>query len=232
MSEESYPKPNYYNADHGLRKMSTKAFEIENESFAKIDGEVGVHTYDELEWAIVRRVIHATADFDFAGKEKITFHGDVFASAFKAIEDECHILSDVEMVLSGINKQLTKELNLKTLCRISDISVIKYSRDNNLTRSQVAMDFSAAQIQNGIVVIGNAPTALFQLISMIRENRVKPALVIGIPVGFISALESKRELLRTPIPSITNIGRKGGSAAASSIINALMLIHKSRVRQN
>ena len=99
MSEESYPKPNYYNADHGLRKMSTKAFEIENESFAIIDSEVGVHTYDELEWAIVRRVIHATADFDFAGKEKITFHGDVFASAFKAIGHECHIISDVEMVL-------------------------------------------------------------------------------------------------------------------------------------
>ena len=84
MSEESYPKPNYYNADHGLRKMSTKAFEIENESFAIIDSEVGVHTYDELEWAIVRRVIHATADFDFAGKEKITFHGDVFVSVFQS----------------------------------------------------------------------------------------------------------------------------------------------------
>ena len=94
------------------------------------------------------------------------------------------------------------------------------------------MDFSAAQIQNGIVVIGNAPTALLHVISMFRENRVKPALVIGIPVGFISALESKKELLSTPVPSITNIGRKGGSAAASSIINALMLIYKTRLRQN
>lgn len=232
MSEESSPRPNYFNADHDLRKMSTKAFGIENESFAIIDSEVGVHNYSELEWAIVRRVIHATADFDFAGKDRIAFHGDVFESAFGAIENGCHIVSDVEMVFSGINKQLTRDLNLKTLCRISEDSVIKYARDNNLTRSQVAMDFSAAQIQNGIVVIGNAPTALLHVISMFRENRVKPALVIGIPVGFISALESKKELLSTPVPSITNIGRKGGSAAASSIINALMLIYKTRLHQN
>jgi len=232
LSEESYPRPNFYNADHHLRKMSTKAFGIENESFAIIDGEVGPHTYNELEWAVVRRVIHATADFDFAGKEKIMFHGDVFASAFGAIKNGCHVVSDVEMVLSGINKQLARELNLKTWCRISEDSVTKYSRDNNLTRSQVAMDFSAAQIQNGIVVIGNAPTALFQVISMFKENRVKPALVIGIPVGFISALESKKELLCTPVPSITNIGRKGGSAVASSIINALLLIYKTRLHQN
>jgi precorrin-8X/cobalt-precorrin-8 methylmutase len=211
--------------------MSTKAFGIENESFATIDSEVGAHTYSELEWAIVRRVIHATADFDFAGKEKITFHGDVFTSTFAAIGNGCHVVSDVEMVLSGINKQSVKELNLKTLCRISEDSVIKSSRDNNLTRSQVAMEFSAAQIQDGIVIIGNAPTALFQVISMFREARVKPALVIGVPVGFISALESKRELLRIPVPSITNIGRKGGSAAACSIINALMLIYKTRLYQ-
>ena len=232
MSEESSPRSNYYNADHDLRKMSTKAFGIENESFATIDSEVGAHTYSELEWAIVRRVIHATADFDFAGKEKITFHGDVFTSTFAAIGNGCHVVSDVEMVLSGINKQSVKELNLKTLCRISEDSVIKNSRDNNLTRSQVAMEFSAAQIQDGIVIIGNAPTALFQVISMFREARVRPALVIGVPVGFISALESKRELLRIPVPSITNIGRKGGSAAACSIINALMLIYKTRMHQN
>ena len=231
MSEESSPRSNYYNADHDLRKMSTKAFGIENESFATIDSEVGAHTYSELEWAIVRRVIQATADFDFAGKEKITFHGDVFTSTFAAIGNGCHVVSDVEMVLSGINKQSVKELNLKTLCRISEDSVIKNSRDNNLTRSQVAMEFSAAQIQDGIVIIGNAPTALIQVISMFREGRVKPALVIGVPVGFISALESKRELLRIPVPSITNIGRKGGSAAACSIINALMLIYKTRLYQ-
>jgi len=232
LSEESSTRPNYYNADQDLRKMSTKAFGIENESFAIIDNEVGTHTYNELEWAIVRRVIHATADFDFAEKEKIIFNGDVFSSVFGAIKNGCYVVCDVEMVLSGINKQLALELNLKTLCRISEDSVKKYSRDNNLTRSQVAMDMSSSQIQNGIVVIGNAPTALFQVISMFREKRVKPALIIGIPVGFISALESKKELLRTPVPSISNIGRKGGSSAASSIINALMLIYKTRMHQN
>lgn len=227
MSEESTAKPNYYNADHYLRGMSKRAFRIENESFTIIDNEVGTHGYNELEWAIVRRVIHATADFDFAGKEKILFQGDVFQSAFGAIKNGCHIVTDVEMVLSGINKPLAKELNLKAVCRISDASVATYSRENNLTRSQVAMDFSASQIQNGIVSIGNAPTALLQVISMLREKRAKPALIIGIPVGFVSAPESKKELLRTPFPCITNIGRKGGSAAASAIINALMLIYKT-----
>ena len=141
MSEESSPGPNYFNADHYLRNMSRKAFGIENESFAIIDSEVGVHNYHELEWAIVRRVIHATADFDFAGKEKITFYGDVFPSAFEAIKNGCYVVSDVEMVLSGINKRLAKELHLKPLCRISEDSVIKYSHANNLTRSQVAIDF-------------------------------------------------------------------------------------------
>ena len=166
------------------------------------------------------------------GKKKLPFMEPYSHQLLQRLKMVCHLVSDVDMVLSGINKQLAKELDLKTLCRISDDSVAKYSRDNNLTRSQVAMDFSAAQIQNGIVVIGNAPTALFQIISMFRENRVKPALIIGIPVGFISALESKKELLRTPVPSITNIGRKGGSAAACSIINALMLIYKTRLRQD
>lgn len=231
MDEESSPRASYYNADPNLRKMSNKAFGIENESFMIIDKEVGSHTYSDLEWAVVRRVIHATADFDFARKEKIVFHRDAFTSAFKAIESGCHVVSDVDMVFSGINKQLIKEFSLKPLCRISDISVINYSRENNMTRSRVAMEFSAAQIQNGIVVIGNAPTALLQVISMIREGRAKPSLLVGIPVGFVSALESKKELLHTHVPYITNVGRKGGSAAASSIINALMLVYKSKIQQ-
>jgi precorrin-8X/cobalt-precorrin-8 methylmutase len=230
LSEESSPGARYYNAEPSLRKMSKKAFGIENESFMIIDKEMGSHSYTDLEWAVVRRVIHATADFDFAGKEKIVFHGDAFTSAFKAIESGCHVVSDVDMVLSGLNKQSVKELNLKPLCKISDISVIKYSQENNMTRSQIAMEFSAPQIQNGIVVIGNAPTALLQLISMIKEDRARPSLVVGIPVGFVSALESKKELLHTSVPSVTNIGRKGGSAAASSIMNALMLIHKTKIQ--
>lgn len=229
MKKESSRSYSFYNADSKLRKMSPKAFGIENESFMIIDREAGSHGYSDLEWAIVRRVIHATADFDFAGKERIVFSGDVFKSAFDAIEAGCHIIADVEMVLSGMNKQLAGQLDLKPLCRISDSSVIKYSHDNNMTRSQVAMEFSADQIQNGIVVIGNAPTALFQVISMIMGGRAKPALVIGIPVGFVSAVESKKQLLDAPVPSITNIGRKGGSPAASSIINALMLIYRSTV---
>lgn len=232
MNEETSPRSRYYNAGPGLRKMSNKAFGIENESFMIIDKEVGPHSYTDLEWAIVRRVIHATADFDFARKEKIVFHGDVFTAAFKAIQSGCHIISDVDMVFSGLNKQLVKELSLKPLCKISDISVSKYSRENNLTRSQVAMESSAAEIENGIVVIGNAPTALLQVILMIREDRARPSLVVGIPVGFVSALESKKELLHTCIPFITNIGRKGGSAAASSIMNALMLAYKSKIQQS
>jgi precorrin-8X/cobalt-precorrin-8 methylmutase len=208
--------------------MSERAFDIEKRSFEIIDTEVGKHGYDEMQWTIVRRVVHATADFDFAtGKSKIIFHPVAIQSSFAAMKNQCAIVSDVDMVLAAINKKSLASLGLRPRCYISDMSVAEQSRSTGKTRSELAMRRATEEINGGIVVIGNAPTALYELIQMIREGTVLPALVVGVPVGFVSAPESKEELARLDVPIITNSGRKGGSPAASSIINALMLLYQN-----
>jgi precorrin-8X/cobalt-precorrin-8 methylmutase len=207
--------------------MSERAFDIEKKSFEIIDSEIGSHGYSEQQWAIVRRVIHATADFDFAGKGRILFHEKAIGSAFDAIRNKCTIVTDVDMVLAAINKKSLADLGLKTACYISDGKVAEEARRSGRTRSETAMRHAARDIDGSIVVIGNAPTALYEVIGMIRESVIKPALVVGIPVGFVSAPESKEELAKMDVPFITNVGRKGGSPAASSIINAMLLLYKS-----
>lgn len=206
------------------RGMSEKALEIENQSFKIIDEEIGEHTYNPTEWSIVRRVIHSTADFDFARAAKIVFQNEALSSGFDAIKKRCTIVCDVDMVLSALNKKSLTRLGLDAVCYISDEKLIEMSRTSNKTRSQLAMRIASNEMNGGIVLVGNAPTALFETIKMINEGTTKPALVVGIPVGFVSALESKQALSQTAIPNITNNGRKGGSPAASSIMNALMLL--------
>ena len=212
------------------REISDKALDIEEKSFDIIDREICSHSYNELEWNIVRRVIHATADFDFARSGLIIFHENAIEAAFQAIKNKCSIITDVEMVLSAINKKSLTNLGLRIQCNISNPEVINEARKLNKTRSQMAMRCTATEMNGGIVVIGNAPTALYETINMIREGITKPALVVGVPVGFVSAAESKNELSKLDIPFITNLGRKGGSPAAASIINAIMLLYQSRPR--
>ena len=209
--------------------MSGRAFDIEKQSFEIIDSEVGKHDYDEVQWTIVRRVIHATADFEFAtGNGKIIFHPKAIDSAFSAIKNRRAVVSDVDMVLAAINKKALADLGLRPLCYISDPSLAEVARKTGRTRSELAMRHAAGEIESGIVVIGNAPTALYELIRMIQEGVATPALVVGIPVGFVSAPESKAELAKLDVPFITNSGRKGGSPAASSIMNAIMLLYQSK----
>jgi precorrin-8X/cobalt-precorrin-8 methylmutase len=210
------------------RNMSQRSFNIERQSFDIIESEVGNHGYTDDQWAIVRRVIHATADFDFAKGCKIVFHRKAIESAFLAISRKSFIVSDVEMVLHGINKRLLSEMGMEGVCYINDPECIEDSKKLNRTRSELAMHKAIDKINDGIVVIGNAPTALYQLISLINEKKVKPLLVVGIPVGFVSAVESKSDLMNLDIPFITNHGRKGGSSAASSIVNALLLLYSSK----
>jgi precorrin-8X/cobalt-precorrin-8 methylmutase len=214
------------------RDMSTRSFNIEKQSFDIIESEIGKHDYDEDQWVIVRRVIHATADFDFAKNCKIIFHPNAIESAFLAFSKQSYIVTDVEMVLHGINKKSLSTLNIPGVCYINDPECIKDSKKFNKTRSELAIQKSMDKINNGIVVIGNAPTALYEVISLIKEKKLFPSLVIGIPVGFVSAVESKNELSKLDVPFITNKGRKGGSSAASSIINALLLLYIERTRKN
>ena len=209
--------------------VSEKAMDIEKRSMAIIEQEVGKHSYNELEWIIVRRIIHATADFDFAKQNAIIFHKDAIASALNAIANKCAIVGDSDIVLAALNKKSLNDFGLRCVCKISDAMVASEAKQLNKTRAEVAMRKAATEINNGIVAIGNAPTALYEIIRMVNEGVVKPALIIGIPVGFVSAVESKEELLNVNVPYITNKGRKGGSTVAAAIINALLGIYRNRM---
>lgn len=223
-----------YSGSAAGRAMSEKAFDIENRSFEIIESEIGNnHQYNEIHWVIVRRVIHATADFDFAGNARIIFHPRAIESAFDAIKNRCTIVTDVDMVLAAISKKSTADLGLSTVCYISDRMVAEEACKLGRTRSESAMRHAAKDMDGGIVAVGNAPTALYEVINMIREGLTKPALIVGIPVGFVSATESKEELAKmNDVPFITNMGRKGGSSAVSSIINAIMLMYQSKKKSS
>ena len=208
--------------EQGKWKLQTrKGQSIEDESMEIIEREIGSHTYSDMEWPIVRRIIHATADFDFAGKNKIVFHKDAIKSGTSALKNGCNIITDVNGVIGGLNKQNPKDFGNDIICNISDPGLAERAKQVNKTRAQMSMGVAAPKMNGGIVVIGNAPTALLEVIKMIRVWALKPALVIGIPVGFVSAAESKEELQTIDVPFITNVGRKGGSSCAASIVNAL-----------
>jgi len=201
--------------------QTRKGQSIEDASMQVIEREIGSHSYNEKEWSIVRRVIHSTADFDFARENAIVFHKDAIESGLNALKAGCRIVVDVNGVAGLLNKQNTKKFGNNVICRISDPEITRQVQESNKTRSQMSMRRSSSDIDEGLVVIGNAPTALFEVIQMIKEDITRPALIVGIPVGFISATESKEELRKVAIPFITNRGRKGGSSSAAAIVNAL-----------
>ncbi|MCH8914253.1 MAG: precorrin-8X methylmutase [Thaumarchaeota archaeon] len=202
--------------------QTEKGQSIEDASMQMIEDEIGTHQYNEKQWPIVRRVIHSTADFDFAGKNKIIFHKDAIDSSMNALRNGCSIVVDVNGVIGGLNKQNPKDFGNNIICNISNPEIMELAKKEGKTRSQVSMRAAISDINGGVVAIGNAPTALIEVIRMVKEGIVKPALIIGIPVGFICAAESKEELSKLEeVPFITNIGRKGGSSSASAIINAI-----------
>ena len=202
--------------------QTKKGQSIEDASMQMIEEEIGSHPYNEKEWPIVRRIIHSTADFDFANKNKIIFHKDAIESGINALKNGCSIVVDVNGVIGGLNKQNPKDFGNEIVCNISKPEIMELAKKAGKTRSQVSMRAAQSDIDKGVVVIGNAPTALQEVIKMIKEGIVKPALIIGIPVGFICASESKEELSKLEeVPFITNLGRKGGSSSASAIINAI-----------
>ena len=208
--------------------ITKKGQSIEDKSMEIIDSEIGPHPYSPDEWTIVKRVIHSTADFDFARENKLVFHEDAITSGIEALQKGCSIISDVSAVIGGLNKDNLKKFGNNVICNISDPLVVDEAKRMDKTRAQTSMRMAAKDMNQGIVAIGNAPTALLEVIQMIRERAVSPALVIGIPVGFVCAAESKDELRTSNVPYITNIGRKGGSPCASAIVNALFKILVSR----
>jgi len=201
--------------------QTEKGQSIEDQSMQIIENEIGSHKYNEQEWPIVRRVIHATADFDFAKENKIIFHKDAIKNGINALKNGCNIIVDVNGVIGGLNKQNLKDFGNNTICNISNQIIVEEAKKYNKTRAQMSMRMAASEMKGGIIVIGNAPTALLEVIQMIQEGATTPALVIGIPVGFVSSPESKEALQALDVPYITNKGRKGGSPCASAIVNAL-----------
>ena len=208
--------------------ITQKGQSIEDKSMEIIENEIGSHPYSKDEWPIVRRIIHATADFDFARQNMIVFHKDAISNGIDALKNGCNIIVDVNGVIGGLNKENLKEFGNNAICNISDPKIVEQAKKLNKTRAQTSMRMAASEMNDGVVAIGNAPTALMEVIQMIREKATRPALVIGIPVGFVCAVESKEELQTIDTPYITNQGRKGGSPCASAIINALFKILKEK----
>ncbi len=198
-----------------------KPQEIEAESFRMIEEELGPHSFDSDQFAIVRRVIHATGDFSFA--DNIRFGGDAVAAGLKAIRDGKNILTDVQMGASGISKTILTKHGGQIICRVSDKETAELAAEKGWTRSEAAMEL-AAKDNVGIIAIGNAPTALIRAMIMLAENRpgFQPDLIIGVPVGFVNAAESKDVLAEKEYPFITSLGRKGGTPVAVAMVNALL----------
>jgi precorrin-8X/cobalt-precorrin-8 methylmutase len=204
--------------------------EIEAESFRIIEEEVGAHPWLAAEWQVVRRVIHTSADFDYA--RSMLFSPDAVERGVAAIRRGRGIITDTTMALSGISKPRLEKFGIAAACFVADPEVALEAKKLGITRSILAMRKGAADPGNGIFVIGNAPTALFELIRLISEEGVRPDLIIGLPVGFVGAAESKEwgisEAAELETPFISNRGRKGGSNVAAAVVNALLIMADHR----
>ena len=204
--------------------QTKKGQSIEDESMEIIEREIGPHPYNGHEWKIVRRIIHSTADFDFAGKNGLVFHKDAVNAGLDALKSGKNIIVDVNGIIGLLNKQNLQDFKNQVICDISNPDVVREATKLNKTRAQTAMRIRSSEMNGAIVVIGNAPTALLEVIQMVKEKAVRPSLIIGMPVGFVCASESKDELQTLDVPFITNRGRKGGSPCAAATINALFKI--------
>ena len=197
---------------------------IEHDSFSIIDAEAGPHNYTAEQWPLVRRMIHANADFDFNGLTK--FHPEAMRAGLAAIlKGGTPVVADTEMICVGLSKPRLAHFGMSTLHTISDPDVIEKAHAEGTTRAVQAMRKAhrLGKLEGAIVAIGNAPTALLEVIRLIREEGVRPALIIGMPVGFVSAVESKDELMTVnDVPWVAIEGRKGGSTLVVAAVHAIL----------
>jgi precorrin-8X/cobalt-precorrin-8 methylmutase len=208
-----------------VKLQQIKPLEIEAESFRIIEREFTDQTgclisnYSPEEFSVMRRVIHATGDFGFAAN--LRFHRQAIAAGIAAIRSGKNVLTDVNMAAAGISRSLLGKFGGKVICRVGEPEVAVRAGQLGLTRSETAL--AMAKDDNvGIVAIGNAPTALLAVMELIASGKIKPDLVVGVPVGFVNAAESKELLAQKEYPFITALGRKGGSPVAVAIVNALL----------
>ncbi len=196
-----------------------KPMEIEQKSFEIITKELGERKFAAGTEEIVKRVIHCTADFDYA--ENLIFSEGVVQILRNAFEQGCDIVTDTRMAQAGINKKVLEGLGGQVHCFISDEDVAEEALRRGVTRAEVAMQKAAQLKKPCVFAIGNAPTALFSLLDLVRKG-YRPVAVIGVPVGFVNVIESKQRLLESDLPYIVAAGRKGGSNVAAAICNAVL----------
>lgn len=200
-----------------LQKIAPQ--QIEAESFRIIEHELGPTNFSPEEFAVVRRAIHATGDFSFA--ENIRFHPQAISAGLAAIRAGKNILIDVNMGKSGISRSLLARFGGEVICRVAEAETVTKAKAEGTTRSDAAMTRSIGN-NIGIVAVGNAPTALLKVMQLIEQGHFAPDLVIGVPVGFVNAAESKELLAEKTYSFITALGRKGGTPVAVAMVNALL----------
>ena len=193
--------------------------DIEAESFRIITAELGETGLDPREFQVIRRIIHATGDFAFA--ENIRFHPQAIDAGLSAIRAGKNILVDVNMAAAGVSSRLLASFGGKVICRMNEPETAALAKERGSTRAEASM-LRALADQVGIVAVGNAPTALLAVMDLIEAGKWQPDLVIGVPVGFVNAAESKELLAEQEYPFITALGRKGGTPVAVAAVNALL----------
>ncbi|MDR1690230.1 MAG: precorrin-8X methylmutase [Candidatus Methanoplasma sp.] len=197
-----------------------KPEDIEKKSMEIITSELNGRTWPEPKFSIVKRCIHTSADFDYA--DNLAFSDNAENIGVDLIRKGATIVTDTKMAASGINKNKLSDYGGQVKCFISDEDVISEAKARNCTRATVSMERAAAVKGPLIIAVGNAPTALIALYDMVKAGKIKPDLVIGVPVGFVNVVESKEMLMELGVPYIVAKGRKGGSNIAATICNAMM----------
>lgn len=197
-----------------------KPMDIEKRSFEIITELLGDRRLDPENELVIKRVIHTSADFDYA--DNLVFSPHAVSKGIEALRAGCDIVTDTQMAKAGINKTILGSLGGEVHCFMSDPDVAQEAKKRGVTRAIVSMERAASLPKSCIYAIGNAPTALISLYEQIKAGKVKPALIIGVPVGFVNVVESKELILGTDLPYIVARGRKGGSNVAAAICNALL----------
>lgn len=204
-----------------MRQLTAEGRRIEEASFALIDAEAGPHSNGPEEWQVVRRVIHATADFDFA--RTLAFGGGAVTAGVAALRAGAPVLADVRMIAAGLSRERLAAFGCAVHCFIGDAEVIAAARASGGTRAAEAMRKARrlGLLEGAVVAVGNAPTALAELQRLVEEG-ARPALVVAAPVGFVGAAEAKEAALALPVPRLVARGRKGGSPVAVAVVHALL----------
>jgi len=211
-------------------QLTQKGRQIEADSFAIVDAEAGDHGWPPDAWQVVRRVVHATADFDFVRSMDIS-DGAIVAGV-AALRRGAPVVADVGMIAAGLSLPRLEHFGVHVHSHIADPDVIEGAKAQETTRAVMAMRKAKGLLSGGVVAVGNAPTALLEVARMVREEGLRPALVIGVPVGFVSAAESKDAAARLPVPSIVCRGRKGGSSVAVAVLHALLALAEADERSD